>query len=107
MGKSGKPLHYKGSFFHRIIPDFMLQGGEFTTGDGRGGESIYGAKFADENFVRKHTKVNQYSTSFYPLPLPPPSPYYVLIVYTNIRLVCCPWPMLVLIPTDLNSSSPP
>ena len=56
MGKKGKPLHYKGSTFHRVIPGFMLQGGDFTNGDGTGGESIYGEKFPDENFVQKHTK---------------------------------------------------
>ncbi|CAN8253229.1 unnamed protein product [Cochlearia groenlandica] len=55
IGKKGKALHYKGSTFHRIIPSFMLQGGDFTDGNGMGGESIYGEKFADENFKLKHT----------------------------------------------------
>ncbi|KAF2591004.1 hypothetical protein F2Q70_00040961 [Brassica cretica] len=65
IGQAGKALHYKGSAFHRIIPGFMCQGGDFTRGNGTGGESIYGAKFQDENFKLKHTGPNTNGSQFF------------------------------------------
>lgn len=55
IGKTtGKPLHYQGVTFHRVVKDFMVQAGDFSEGNGKGGESIYGGQFQDENFELKH-----------------------------------------------------
>ncbi|KAL1460194.1 hypothetical protein WDU94_012129 [Cyamophila willieti] len=60
-GKLGKPLHFIGSCFHKVIPQFMIQGGDITNFDGTGGESVYGPCFEDENFTLKHKFEGQLS----------------------------------------------
>ncbi|EFC49095.1 hypothetical protein NAEGRDRAFT_4843, partial [Naegleria gruberi] len=58
-----KPLHFKGSIFHRVVPEFIIQGGDFSDFNGRGGESIYGGMMEDENFILKHSRAGLLSAA--------------------------------------------
>ena len=84
LGKSGKRLHYKGNIIHRVIPGFLMQGGDLTNGDGTGGDSIYGRVFDDENFIHKHDDAFQLCMANYGNPNTNSSQFY--ITYHP-----CPW----------------
>ncbi|WWC73415.1 uncharacterized protein I206_107382 [Kwoniella pini CBS 10737] len=60
-----KGFGFKNTLFHRIIPEFMIQGGDFERGDGTGGQSIFGDKFPDENFEKKHDSPNSNGSQFF------------------------------------------
>lgn len=82
IGISGKPLHYKGSIFHKAVSEFMIQGGDITTFDGTCGESIYGLTFKAENFKLKVSSFYFLVWEYIRLPS-----YYIVrfeIIYGNI-----------------------
>ncbi|KAG0581530.1 hypothetical protein KC19_4G258900 [Ceratodon purpureus] len=84
VGKLGRNLWFRGSDFYRIIPEFMCQGGDFTQGNGKGGESIWGERLPDENFLRKHTGAGVLSMGNFHEPHTNNSQFF-------ITMVPCPW----------------
>jgi len=95
IGKLGKPLCYQGTIFHRVVPQFMVQGGDITKYDGTGGESIYGEKFEDENFTLLHSEegrvgmanagANTNNSQFYITTVPCPHLDNINVAFGQVR----------------------
>ncbi|CAH1394318.1 unnamed protein product [Nezara viridula] len=80
IGLQGKQLHYKGSIFHKVMPEFMIQGGDIINCDGTGGECIYGLNFEDENFILKHENGGEVSMVNRGLPNSNSSQFFITTV---------------------------
>lgn len=78
IGDRGKDLHYKGCFFHRVVPNFMVQGGDITRGNGTGGDSIYGGEFDDESFDVSHSQAGYVSMANTGIPNSNNSQFFIL-----------------------------
>ncbi|CAM9591153.1 unnamed protein product [Heterosigma akashiwo] len=108
---SGARLHFRGCTFHRVIRGFMAQGGDFTAHDGTGGESIYGKRFADENFMRLHSEAGLLSMANAgpdtngansSSPSRPPAPEHRHVVFGKVVAGMDVVKMMEMVATDVN-----